>query len=124
MRIAVVALLIAMSLIGSAYAFADWAPDVQLIAKLENAIRIPNVYGRPPQLAEYARYYTGTVVKGRRAVKGVFLLRGAASAKPGIYIRSAKQMPLGINDGGCTEVQLLYDVTAAKVLTIQCNGLA
>jgi len=124
MRIAAVALLFAIGLVSSADAVADWMPDVELIAKLERAIRIPNVYGRPPQLADYARYYTGTVLKGRKMIEGMLLLPDAASAKRGVYIRSAEQMPLGISDGGCTEVRLLYDVTTAKVLTIQCNGVA
>ena len=97
-----------------------WTPDAKVIAKIEAAIRIPD----NSSVAQYARFYAGKSAAGHHIVEGILLLPDAASAKPGVYIRASSKMPLGIMDGGCTEVNLQYDVTASRFLFTQCNGVA
>jgi hypothetical protein len=114
-----------LSLTSSAAVSSDWTPDANLIAKLEAAVHIPSNDGHAPTpLVGYARYYAGKLIKGRRVIDGMLLLPDTASEKPGVYIRSSSKMPLGIMDGGCTEVTLRYDVTASRFLFTRCNGVA
>ena len=125
MRRAGLALLITLGLVQPSVASDPWTPDAKLIAKIEAAMHIPDSSGDgSPSVRKYARYYTGKTEGGRHIIEGLLLLPPAASARPGVYIVSGNKMPLGIQDGGCTEVRLQYDVAASKFLFVRCNGLA
>lgn len=79
------------------------------------------------KLGEYVRYYTGEIINGRRMLRAYlvasFIVAEGPSAadKPGAYI---EQPPMEVSDGGCAVVTVEYDVEAAKVASLSCNGLA
>jgi len=101
----------------------NWAPDIKTIAKLESSIRLPSDKRRATlAIASFARYYAAKTINGHRMIRGEFL-EPYRSIRPGVYIRTEDQFPPSPMDGGCGVIQLLYDVDAARVVWIHCNGL-
>jgi hypothetical protein len=101
-----------------------WTPDTGTITKLESIIRIPsNSWRAPTPVANYARYYAGVTIKGRPVIRGEFVIPLPPDKPAGIYIGAESDFP-GIMDGGCGVVNLLYDVKAARIVWIRCNGYA
>jgi hypothetical protein len=97
---------------------AEWLPTNDEIAFVEAHVRLPA--GASP-VAKYERYYTGTWVSGRRIVIAVFLRRGGST---GVHIRRSRDMPIGIQDGGCAEVTVYFDIGAKHQTGAYCNGVA
>jgi hypothetical protein len=113
-----IAVCIAFVLSGPAYADTGYVPDLKTIAMIESKIRIPHEPGmkRVP-LAQWVRYYTGSMMAGRKMIAGTYVVTGA---KPGIYIVAPNRMPARAT-GGCEVVHVLYDV-AASLPSVYCNG--
>ena len=100
-----------------------WRPEQPMIDALEAAIRMPP--GARP-LAEYRRQYGGTVEEGRRVISGQFHLPGIGGSpkdEPAVAVFDHEPPPM-IEDGGCAVVTLKFDVSARRILWIQCNGEA
>jgi hypothetical protein len=70
-------------------------------------------------LFEYTRYYAMVLHDGRSMVRGEFV--GGPSKM--IVVKSEASLPLFM-DGGCSVVNVLYDVMAHKVVQVFCNGYA
>jgi hypothetical protein len=84
--------------------------------ELERMLVLP---GNAHSLFEYTRYYAMVTYNGRAMVRGVFV--GGPSKL--IVVKSEASLPL-IMDGGCSVVNVLYDVMAHKVVRAACNGVA
>ena len=114
----IIGLAVVLMLSGTAAASQSYVPDLKTIATIESKIRIPRQPGmkRVP-LARWVRYYTGSLMFGRKMVAGTYVLSGA---KPGIYIVTPNRMPARAT-GGCEVVHVLYDVAAA-LPSVYCNG--
>ena len=107
-----------------------WTPDAASIQRLEASIH-PGDYpkwgyaGSPPNLAGYSRYYAGYKRDGHRMLAGEFVELTIEGEKPaGIHIvATPKNFPV-IYDGGCSVINVLYDVDAARLVSLTCNGRA
>ena len=94
-----------------------------MIEALEAAIVMPPGAG---PLSAYRRQYGGTLEAGRRVVYGRFYLPGFAGLpkdEPPVTLLDHQPSPM-VQDGGCAVVTLKFDVSAQRILWIQCNGEA
>lgn len=94
----------------------QWAPTVQQVKDAEVHLVMPE--GSKP-LSTYARYYYGQTMQGRRLLIGEFVL---GDEQPGIRVVKPDKAPK-ILDGGCSVVNLKYDIRQEKVVAIFCNGV-
>jgi hypothetical protein len=102
----------------------SWTPDAKIISTLESVVKVPGGYDRPPlPLKSYARFYAGSTIKGRRVVRGEYVLSDDWGKPAGIHISKEEDFP-AIMDGGCCIVNLVFDVKAGKIAWIECNGIA
>jgi hypothetical protein len=107
----------------------DWTPDAAIISKLESDIKrsdIPLRYlsGHPPIIAQYARYYFGYKADNHRMIRGELILPFGSKMKPaGIYVVGSQREFPTIFDGGCAVMQVVYDVEAGRMVSLQCNGV-
>jgi hypothetical protein len=101
-----------------------WAASPQLRAlSLDDIRRVESLVKMPPgtkSIASYNRFYALTVEAGREVIWGVFLLR---PTPPTVHIVAPDQMP-DVQDGGCSVVNVRYDLREAKITAAFCNGLA
>jgi hypothetical protein len=95
---------------------ADPPPTLQVAHELERMLVLPK---GAKSLFEYTRYYAMVVQDGRSMLRGEFV--GGPSKI--IVVKSEASLPL-IMDGGCSVVNVLFDVMAHKVVQIVCNGYA
>jgi hypothetical protein len=141
MRIAVFAASLLTAALFATAAVAAPPPDRATIATIERLVQLPD--GARP-LRSYDRWYLYRTVSGRRMVEGLYLgteyedlrerqaqgeapsWKAASQQRPGRVhpVSNAWEMPAGIDDGGCDEVHVLYDVAASRVTKVACNGLA
>jgi len=120
---AAAALLLAFAGAPSAMSDSGWRPERPMIDALETAVVMPP--GARP-LAEYRRQYGGMLEAGRRVIWGVFHVPGIPGLPKDelpVAIFDREPPPM-IQDGGCSVVTLKFDVSAQRVLWIQCNGEA
>ncbi|HEX3675203.1 MAG TPA: hypothetical protein VHU87_13100 [Rhizomicrobium sp.] len=106
---------------------AAWLPDAKTVAKLESVAKIPGGPGRAPTpLTSYARFYWGITTNGHRRIRGVFLNPALPSFRhrPGVYLSDGSGFIPAPMDGGCSVVNVIYDVQTAQVISIWCNGYA
>jgi hypothetical protein len=118
--------LIAIASLALPAAAQSWTPDLKTVTALDVSVKVPGGYGRAPiPLKKYLRYYAGATVNGRRMIRGEFVLFNAfdSSKRPGVYIVAEDGLPV-VFDGGCTVVNLLYDLKTARIVEISCNGIA
>jgi hypothetical protein len=104
-----------------------WTPDAKTVTKLESIAKIPGDPGRSPTpLADYGRFYWGTAANGHRRIRGVFLSPDLPSFrhKPGVYLSDGSSFIPVPMDGGCSVVNLIYDVQSTRIISIWCNGYA
>jgi hypothetical protein len=109
-----------------------WTPGKAAIAKLDFAFRNAGLWkGSPPDAGKYNRYYAGVTIKGRRMVRAEFTVFPEAKKVDGkteydtnpTHVVPLDQFPM-ISDGGCSVVNMLYDVDADRMASIACNGVA
>jgi hypothetical protein len=93
-----------------------WTPKRALIARLEARFVMPKGAG---PLAAYHRAYAGSVEHGRRVVIGLLEKGG----RPGVQIVSIHHLPQ-IDDGGCTFIDVEYDVAADRLEPLECHRMA
>ena len=95
---------------------ADPPTTLQVAYELERVLVLPKgAYS----LFEYTRYYAAVLHDGRSMVRGEFV--GGPSKV--VVVKGESSLPL-IMDGGCSVVNVLYDVMAHKVVQVSCNGYA
>jgi hypothetical protein len=96
------------------------AVSLDAIQRVESSVKMPP--GAKP-IANYNRFYT-TEIRGRQMILGAFLLDspGPHGTPPAVHIVVPQDMPT-VFDGGCAVVHLQYDIRAARIVTIFCNGL-
>jgi hypothetical protein len=70
----------------------------------------------------YGRYYTGVTLNGRKVVYGVFLPMDPARYPPGIHIVPFENQP-HMTGGGCSQLNVWYDVAEDRVTEFHCYGL-
>jgi hypothetical protein len=102
-----------------------WLPSPVDIQRVEAKVILP--VGASPMNA-YVRYYAGTTKEGRQIIRGVYLVVTVVKdmhqdARPGIRLVTERDIP-EIEDGGCHQVNLEYDVATDAVTRIRCNGQA
>lgn len=110
------ALLLLASSTATAGQAATWTPTPALIAEVEAHLVLPDGAG---PLDQYGRYYYGDVKHGRRVLVGEFV----QVSDPGVHIVAPTQAPR-ILDGGCSVINLVYDMAEKKVTPLFCNGSA
>lgn len=120
-RRAIVGAVIAISAIAEtsskatpAFEHGHWPPTPQQIKELESHLPMPPPLG----IQMSARYYYGSTVGGHDFIIGEILSLGD---KPGIYI--SDNLPL-VMDGGCSVINLTYDVKGNSFVGYACNGMA
>ena len=120
------ALVVAMSAPAYPQERGYWLPDRAVVANIEHDIaQLPlRTKGswRAAALETYARYYTGITLEGRKVVYGVFLSMDPQSYPPSVHIVQWSDQP-EMTGGGCTQLNLWYDVGTAKITEFHCYGL-
>jgi len=108
----------------------NWTPDAALISKVEAGIKSDGISPRYPEghplaIDKYARYYLGYTANSHRMIRGRFIIPFGTKMKPaGVYfVGSQKEFPV-VFDGGCSVMNLVYDVEAEHVISLRCNGFA
>src|SRR5579871_1558643 len=82
----------------------SWQPDEATVREIESTLVLPSKdRWTPGPLAEYARYYTGSIKDGHRTIYGDFYRGRMASDRPGIYLHAPNGFSTG---GGCDHIQL------------------
>jgi hypothetical protein len=101
-----------------------WLPDETTLKTMETGFVMPTLRGWPPpgSLQDYARYYTGWTSNGHRIIYGD-LWRGRAGDTPGIHIVAFGDRHMGATGGGCSQIQVWYDLDDHKFLEAHCYGL-
>lgn len=102
-----------------------WLPSLAEVQHVESKVTMPE--GAQPMSA-YVRYYAGITVDGKKTIYGVYLATGVVrdmkqDPRPGIRIVTAREVP-EIDDGGCSQVTVEFDVASDSVTRIRCNGQA
>jgi hypothetical protein len=92
----------------------SWTPTSELVGKVEAELTMP----AGATLSSYARYYYGQISRGHRMLIGEFVL---SSVAPGVHIVAPAKVPK-ILDGGCSLIDLKYDVEKKVVVDLSCNG--
>ncbi|GLQ97281.1 hypothetical protein [Dyella mobilis] len=100
---------------GEAPGTSQWIPTAQQISAVEAQLVMPS--GSKP-LPVYTRYYYGQIVLGRHLLIGEFVLGKGR----GFRIVSPNKAPQ-VLDGGCSVVNLKYDIERKKAVAIFCNGM-
>ena len=93
----------------------SWTPSSELVRQVETELKMP----AGTKLPSYARYYYGQVLQGHRMLMGEFVL---GSDAPGVHIVTPEKVPK-IFDGGCSLIDLKYDVVMNVVVDVSCNGV-
>lgn len=93
----------------------SWTPTSKLVGKVEAELKMP----AGTTLSSYARYYYGQISHGHRMLMGEFVL---SSNAPGVQIVTPEEAPK-ILDGGCSLIDLKYDVEKKVVEDLSCNGV-
>jgi hypothetical protein len=101
----------------------EWTPDASVVARVDTqalTYELPKGFDR---LDYYARYYWGTVHDGRRVIEGslIYSLWVSDKSELGKIHIVPESDAKGIADGGCTEVNVEYDVELNKITHIACN---
>ncbi|MGQ3017482.1 hypothetical protein [Phenylobacterium sp.] len=91
-------------------------PTIADVAALERVVRLPPA---AEPIDAYARYYSLVAEDGRAMLIGTYLLN--APDPPGRYIRS---VPVLVLDGGCSVVNVRFDLAKRRVVGAFCNGVA
>jgi hypothetical protein len=107
---------------------AAWVPDSQAINELESVVQLPDwgrstafPNGHKPDVAEYARFYAGSVSNGRHMILAEFVhVPGYAGVH---MVPTARDFPV-IMDGGCHIINIRYDADAKRIEKFTCNGMA
>ena len=94
----------------------DWMPTSAQIEALE-----ANLPRQPPSgLLASSRYYYGLTSNRHRFIVGE-ILGFPGRQGPGIYLQ--RDLPI-VNDGGCSVINLTYDVAKRAFIAFGCNGQA
>jgi hypothetical protein len=95
----------------------EFVPSEHEIAALENAIRLPD--GSKP-LGQYRRFYAGKVEDGKHMIVAIFKLDPSNAA---VGIVGLAHLPV-VFDGGCSVVDVQYEVESRSFLDVRCGGVA
>jgi hypothetical protein len=113
-----------------------WNPGDATIAKLDFAFRNASEWhGSPPGLEPYNRFYAGVTIKGRRMIRAEFAQLydsvDCAAAAPHVCLGKPRKGEIHIvpedrfpriKGGGCSDVNMLYDVAADRMAELRCNA--
>jgi len=97
-------------------AASEWVPTLADIQEVESHLSLP---AAAAPLKTYTREYAGRVESGHHIVVGV--LSGSGGH---IVIDNSTDVPDGTFDGGCGIINVKYDLTAHKLLRMECHGFA
>lgn len=98
-----------------------WTPNAQSISEIEQILELPS---KDAKLEEYVRHYWGTMENGVAILNGQFHLPWGDEEKPNtIHINDPDGPPM-IFDGGCSVVNLRWNMRLKKLIAIWCNGVA
>lgn len=132
------ALIAAMTTAGAAGAASD-VPTAAEVARVEAALTLPK---GARAIYDYDRYYTRSMIDGRPVILGLFQRTWIRDVKEHLHnnpdnwnmatpqrvgevlrVRKAA-LPGQIADGGCEQIQVVYDVETNKLVDARCNGVA
>ena len=94
-----------------------WRPSESLVSKVEAQLTVPS---RAYPLAEYHRVYWGE----RSAKGGRLLVAHFSHDKAGGVEILDHRDPHVVFDGGCSFIDLFYDVDERRVISFACHGYA
>lgn len=105
-----------------------WKPDRVIVAQVDNLVLTSTINSDGP-LANYTRYYWGTLRHGRRVIAGVLLApwveadwRGTRRSELGkVHILTDESAPM-IGDGGCGQINVEYDIRSRSITRLFCNA--
>ena len=99
-----------------------WKPDEQLAARMETAIEefLHRTHGGLPELTQYSRYYWGVTIDGNQTILGRVLR--LPNPQPGMHLASDWDDGPIMADGGCSNIQIAYDVKLAKLSRCVCDA--
>jgi hypothetical protein len=98
----------------------SWRPSPKLVAEVERDVALP---ARAKPLASYHRTYWGAYdLKGARVVRA-HIFRLTPRDRPGVEILGHPDQH-EVMDGGCSFINLTYDVEAHRITQLSCNGYA
>ena len=114
--------------------------DLATVERIEKSVQLP-AHSRP--VDGYDRYYAPDTVSGRKVIVGLYLATDIADERERYregnrdywkggpprkgqrhLLLNASLLPDGIDDGGCEEIHVYWDVSNAKIAGIFCNGPA
>jgi hypothetical protein len=93
-----------------------WVPTVKDISEVERKVRMPK--GAAP-LKTFTREYTGRIERGHRMIVGVY-----SGSSGEVVIAKSEQELYSAFDGGCSIVEVKYDLTSHRVIDAFCHGEA
>jgi hypothetical protein len=103
-----------------------WLPNPADVRNIERLIRhMPkpaNGDAVADPIAQYARYYTGATLNGRKVIFGIFVSKDPKRYPPGVHIVTRENVP-SVAGGMCTQLNLWYDVAEKQVKSFHCYGL-
>jgi hypothetical protein len=105
-----------------------WKPGEQATTQLESALGERLQRAKLPELAEYDRYYRGVTVTGRQVIRGRVMytsadIRTRAGLDAPSMHASAEDSGRVMADGGCANIDVVYDVDAARFTDLHCDGM-
>ena len=103
-----------------------WVPDLKTVERVEQTIRQmpPRTKGAwvATSIDSYGRYYTGITLNGHKVIYGVFLSMDVTRYPPGVHIVRVEGQP-HMSGGGCSQLNVWYDVGEERVVEFHCYGL-
>jgi hypothetical protein len=116
-------------LVGACTLVPATVPDLGLINRIEREVRLPPT---SHSIDGYDRYYVRQLISGRPSIVGLYLGTTIIAEREKRFPRTGQVhvltegggLPAGIADGGCEEIQVIWDVQTEKVVGVFCNGLA
>jgi hypothetical protein len=92
-----------------------WVPTANDIKELEGKVKMPK--GAAP-LNTFTREYAGRIERGHRLIVGLYSGSGGTI----VIDESPPELNDTTLDGGCSIVNVEYDLTIHRVINIRCHG--
>jgi hypothetical protein len=92
-----------------------WVPTANNIRELENKVQMPK--GAAP-LSTFTREYAGRIDHGHRVIVGLY----SGSSGRIVIDKCAAELNDSTLDGGCSIINIEYDITIHKVVDIRSHG--
>lgn len=99
----------------------QWVPDIKGIKKIERKLRLPR---GGYKLKHYVRYYWGTLEDGVPILNGEFYTPISDNEEANKIFINDSEGPPAILDGGCSVINLRWNMASGELIALWCNGVA